>query len=106
MKLRNKFWLYGGLVPLATIAFDQLSKAWALKKFGVPHNMCAINPYPQNNIPVNSIFDLSLVCNQGVSFGLFREHADIGRYALTAFALIMCVVLLWWLNKVPSSVSV
>lgn len=99
LKLRKKFWLYGGLVPVLTIVFDQLSKAWALKQFGVPHNICALNPYPENNISVNSIFDLSLVCNQGVSFGLFRDHADIGRYLLTAFAIIMSIILLAWLNK-------
>ena len=98
-RLRKNFWLYGGLVPVLTVAFDQLSKAWALKKFDVPHNICALNPYPGNHIEVSSIFDLSLVCNQGVSFGLFREHADIGRYALTAFAVIMAIVLLVWLNK-------
>ncbi len=98
-KLRNKFWLYGGIIPAGIVAFDQLTKAWALNKFAVPHNICALNPYPRNHIEVSSIFDWSLVCNQGVSFGLFREHADIGRYVLTAFAVIMSIVLLFWLNK-------
>ena len=102
MKLRKKLWLYGGLIPAVVIAFDQLSKAWALRKFGQPHNICALNPYPGLEIEVSPVFDLALVCNLGVSFGLFREHADIGRYALTAFAIIMCIVLLVWLNKEKS----
>ncbi len=102
MKLRKKLWLYGGLIPAGIVAFDQLTKAWALGKFSVPHNICALNPYPGNHIEISSVFDLSLVCNQGVSFGLFREHADIGRYALTIFAIIMAIVLLFWLNKEKS----
>ncbi len=101
-KLRKKFWLYGWLIPAAVVAFDQLTKAWALNKFAMPHNICALNPYPGLEIEVSPIVDLALVCNLGVSFGLFREHADIGRYALTAFAIIMCTVLLVWLNKEKS----
>ena len=102
MNFRKQLWLYGGIIPAAVIAFDQLTKAWAINKFGVPHNICALNPYPGLEIEVSPIVDLALVCNLGVSFGLFREHADIGRYLLTAFAVIMCVVLLVWLNKEKS----
>lgn len=101
-KLRKKIWFYGGLVPAAVVACDQLSKAWAINKFGVPHNICALDPYSGLKIEVSPVFDLALVCNLGVSFGLFREHADIGRYALTAFAVIMSIVLLVWLNKEKS----
>jgi len=99
MTLSKNIWLYGGLIPAAIVIFDQLTKAWALKKFGVPHNICALNPFPGLEIEVSPVFDFALVCNQGVSFGLFREHADIGRYVLTAFAAVMCVVLLVWLTK-------
>ena len=98
-KLSKSLWLYGGVLPAVIVVFDQLSKAWALKKFGVPHNICALNPFPGKEIEVSPVFDLALVCNQGVSFGMFREHADIGRYVLTVFAAVMCVVLLVWLNK-------
>ena len=98
-KLSKNLWLYGGIIPAAIVIFDQLSKAWAINKFGVPHNICAVNPYPGLEIEVSPVFDLALVCNQGVSFGMFSEHADIGRYVLTVFAAVMCVVLLVWLNK-------
>ena len=98
-KLSKSLWLYGGVLPVVIVVFDQLSKAWALKKFGVPHNICALNPRPELEIEVSPVFDLALVCNQGVSFGMFREHADIGRYVLTVFAAVMCMVLLVWLSK-------
>jgi signal peptidase II len=98
-KLSKNLWLYGGLFPAAIVAFDQLTKAWIINKFGVPHNICALNPYPGLEIELSPIFDFALVCNQGVSFGMFQEHADIGRYVLTAFAAFMVVVLLVWINK-------
>ncbi len=98
-KLSKDLWLYGGIIPITIVIFDQLSKAWALRKFGQPHNICAINPFPGLEIEVSPVFDLALVCNQGVSFGMFREHADIGRYVLTIFAALMTVILLVWLNK-------
>ncbi len=101
-KIRKDLWLWGGLLPAVIIAFDQWSKVWAIGKFGVPPNICALNPYPGLEIEVSPVFDLALVCNLGVSFGLFREHADIGRYALSAFSLIMVVVLWVWLNKEKS----
>lgn len=101
-KLRKKLWVFGGIIPALVIVFDQLTKAWAIGKFGVPQNICALNPYPGLKIEVSPVFDLSLVCNLGVSFGIFREHADIGRYALTVFALVMSLVLLVWLNKEKS----
>lgn len=99
MALRKKFWFWGGLVPAIIVAADQLSKAWALGKFGVPHNICALNPYPQNHIEVSAVFDLSLVCNQGVSFGLLASPTLLVRTLLTLFAAGMVVLLLYWLNK-------
>jgi signal peptidase II len=101
-KLRKNFWLWGGVIPAVIVALDQWSKAWAIGKFGAPHNICAINPYPNLQIEVSPVFDLALVCNQGVSFGMFSEHADIGRIVLTLFAAIMCVFLLVWINREKS----
>jgi signal peptidase II len=101
-KLRPSLWLWGGVIPAAIVAFDQWSKAWAIGKFGAPHNICAINPYPGLQIEVSSVFDLALVCNQGVSFGMFSDHAAIGRIVLTIFAAFMCVFLLVWLNREKS----
>ncbi|HHI89155.1 MAG TPA: signal peptidase II [Hellea balneolensis] len=98
-KIRPSLWLWGGLLPACVVALDQWSKAWAIGKFGVPHNICAINPYPNLSIEISPVFDLALVCNQGVSFHMFSGHGEVGRIVLTAFALIMCVVLLVWLNR-------
>ncbi len=98
-KIRKSLWLWGGVLPAAIVAFDQWSKAWAIGKFGVPQNICAINPHPNLSIEVSPVFDLALVCNQGVSFHMFSSHGETGRIILTAFAFLMCIVLLVWLNR-------
>ena len=101
-RLRKDVWLWGGAVPALVIAFDQASKYWAIDKFGMPQNICAINPYPGLEIEVSPVFDLALVCNLGVSFGLFNNTPEISRIVFTLFAVIMCVVLLVWINKEKS----
>ncbi len=100
VKLRPKFWLYGIVIPALVIALDQATKLWAFKQFNAPTDTCKHNPYPGLEIDeFTPLFDLSLVCNQGVSFGLLNDHAVAGRIGLTVFAAIMCIVLLVWLNK-------
>ncbi len=99
MKIDKTYLLWALALPAIIVVFDQLSKAWILKKFAVPHNICAINPYPGLEIEISPIFDFALVCNRGVSFGLMQADTMLGRVLLTSFALIMVVVLLYWLTK-------
>ncbi|PHR94482.1 MAG: signal peptidase II [Robiginitomaculum sp.] len=99
VKLRKNLWVWAGAIPLFVIALDQLTKAWAIKQFDVPHNICAINPHPDMKIELSPVFDLALVCNQGVSFGMLSSSSMITRTVLTLFALGMCGFLLTWLNK-------
>lgn len=98
-KLRKNLWIWGGLIPLIVVVVDQLTKLWAIKQFQVPHNICALNPYPNMEIEISPVFDLALVCNRGVSFGLFSGSPEIARIVFTVFAVVMCAVLLYWLNK-------
>ena len=50
---------------------------------------------PPRIIPVLPIFNIVLVHNTGVSFGLF---GDAGQYVLSAVALAVCGGLIWWLR--------
>lgn len=99
VKLRKNLWFWGGLIPALTVAIDQASKYWAIRQFRVPYNICAINPHPNLGIEISPVFDLALVCNQGISFGLFNSNPDLSRIIFTAVAAIMCVLMLLWLNK-------
>lgn len=44
--------------------------------------------------------DLVLVWNRGISYGLFQQHADIGRYGLVVLSLVAVGGFLIWLRRV------
>ena len=74
-------------LAVAVIAIDQLVKHWIL--FG-------LHLSDKVSVDVVGPLRLTMVWNQGVSFGLLRADHDIVRWALTAFSLIVAVVLAWW----------
>ncbi|WP_409432121.1 signal peptidase II [Litorimonas sp. RW-G-Af-16] len=82
-------------VPLVVIISDQLSKWWATQFFNVPMSICETNPRPGLEYEVSPIVDLALVCNQGISWGLLQGDSSIKRWLLTAFAFIMCGVMIY-----------
>ncbi len=47
-------------------------------------------------IRVTPFFELILVWNRGISYGLFQQGSDIGRWALTLFSLAAAVGLAVW----------
>lgn len=98
-KLRKGLWIWGGAIPALIVAFDQLTKFWAIKQFGVPANVCELGDPRVPTIEFGPIFDLSLVCNRGVSFGLFSNSPEISRIVFTVFAVLMSGFLITWLNK-------
>ncbi len=75
-------------LPAAIIAFvlDWFSKNWALAVTGGQ-----IGPHAE----VLPFFNITLVFNRGVSFGLLSAETDAGRYALAGFGLLAAIVLLW-----------
>ena len=96
---------YGLAIPAFIVIIDQLTKYWAIAKFDVPMNICEINPRPGLEIEVSPIFDWALVCNQGVSWGLLQGDSPVKRWLLTAFAFIMCCVLIYALTKTADRLS-
>jgi len=97
--------IFGVAVPILTVAFDQLTKYWAVKKFEAPMNICEINPYPGLEIEVSPIVDLALVCNQGISWGLLQGDSSVKRWALTIFAFAMCIALFYVLAKAKDNLT-
>jgi len=86
-------WL-GPLVFLAVLALDFVTKAWALAALT-----------GQGRVPVTGFFNLVLVWNTGVSFGMFQSGGEAGRWALVALSLAISVILLLWLRREQSLVS-
>lgn len=86
-----------GLAAAAVVlVVDQLVKQWILTGvFGLPAPIEAGVWHPP--IEVTGFFNLVMVWNYGVSFGLFAEHGDAARWILIAVALAISTGLAVWL---------
>lgn len=74
----------------SVIVVDQLSKLWVLYGIRLPE---------VGSIPVLPVFSLTMVWNSGVSFGMFSGGADLARWGLAAFQLVVAVFLAAWARK-------
>lgn len=84
----------GLLVALIVLAFDQATKAVALSLLG-----------GRPPVEVTGFFNLVLVWNPGVSFGMLQGLGSLGPWLLTGFALAVCVALLVWLARETRSLT-
>ena len=79
--------LYFGLaIASLVIVVDQVSKIIVLSALG-----------PFQGVSVTPFFNLVVVLNTGISFGLFASEGELARYLLVALALIVSIILMRWL---------
>lgn len=83
-------------VALAAVVLDQLTKYWVLDVLDLP------NRAPVRILP---IFQLSMVWNTGVSFGMLRADSGAGRWILVAFALAVVLALAYWARRVTRTAT-
>lgn len=81
----------GLAVALIGLIIDQAHKFWMLAIVDI----AATGP-----IKVTSFFDLVLTWNKGVSYGLFAQESDTGRWFLVAVAVVATLALGIWLFRV------
>ena len=81
----------GLAVAAGALLLDQLSKLLLLFAFGF------INMGPGEHISVLPFFNLVMVCNPGISYGLFPAHTAFTRIALIILALAAVTGLGYWL---------
>ena len=82
----------GQMLAIAVIALDQLSKWWMLAVVMVPPRVIEITPF----------FNLVVVMNPGVSFGMFSEAPRWMPWMLAGIALSISLALLIWLRRADS----
>ena len=82
----------GALVAVVALLMDQASKAWILHVFRLPERP------PVRVGPI----ELVMVWNRGVSYGLFQQHEDWGRYLLVALSVVAAIGLAIWLRRAGS----
>jgi signal peptidase II len=72
---------------------DQLVKLWLIFVFDLgSRGVVRIAPF----------LDLVLVWNTGISYGLFQQDSDLGRWILLGFKLLAVALLLVWLVRANS----
>lgn len=81
---------FGILVAIPVILLDQATKWWILYEV----------MDPPRTIPITDFFNIVLVWNRGVSFGMFGTDSPWGPVLLSALALIISTCLVIWLRRV------
>ncbi|PWR23557.1 signal peptidase II [Zavarzinia compransoris] len=86
---------FGLALLVLTLVLDRITKEWLLGLLD-----------GQDPITVTGFLDLVMVWNRGVSFGLFQQGDDAGRYLLTGFAVIVALVLIVWMWRSSTRIAV
>jgi signal peptidase II len=89
---------YSGLVfgiAAVCLILDQATKIWIVHGADVAANG------PINLLP---ILDLILIWNRGISYGLFQQDSDLGRWLLALFTIAATLALWVWSTRVPSKI--
>ena len=82
----------GLLVAVLVIGLDQATKWWILAFVMDPPRVISVTPF----------FNLVLVWNRGISFGMFSNESSAGVWLLSFLALIIVGFLINWLRKAES----
>jgi signal peptidase II len=86
---------------LSAIVFvlDQISKWLVLGpgRFSPPG--CLEFGYGCRFVELSPVFDLQMVWNRGVSFGLLRADQDLARWGLVGLSFAISAVFVWWLRS-------
>ncbi len=94
--LSGPFTRYGVIVALVVCAIDQAMKLWLLNVFDLAN---------RGIVHLTPFLDLVLTWNTGISYGLFPQESDFGRYVLLALKAGAVLVLWIWLARAESRLT-
>ena len=81
---------FGALAAAVVLLADQGSKWWVLEVLRLPE---------VGSVPLLPVLSLTMVWNQGVTFGLFHQEGVAGPWILASVALAVVVALAFWLRR-------
>jgi signal peptidase II len=90
---------YGLILAALVFAGDQLAKFWVLQSLQFSPPGCLQDNLGCGYIELSPLFDMRMVWNRGVSFGLLRADQDLSRWALVLLSFGISGVFLWWLRS-------
>ncbi len=105
----NKKYIYFAILIGALIKIDQWSKWFLIERvFKAPEASIGfvkwLTTLGQDRLAfmrteITSFFNLVMVWNQGVSFGMFSDSHDLMPLVLSIFAIALCTIFTVWLTK-------
>ncbi|HFQ15610.1 MAG TPA: signal peptidase II [Rhodobacteraceae bacterium] len=88
-------WRLGLVLVLAAFALDRGFKYWMLSVIGFA---------PHSKVEVTGFFDLVMVWNRGISYGLFQQDSIWGQRVLLGLTLVIIAGVLYWLSRAGNRV--
>ena len=88
---------YGLIVAAVILALDQLSKTFVL--FGLDF-IKSLSGLPVEPIEIFPFFNIVMVWNPGISYGLFQAESEFQRWLLVIFSVGVVSLLIWWLRGI------
>jgi signal peptidase II len=84
------------IVAVVLIVADQASKLWLI-------GVLEANGY--RTLHVTDFFNLAMVWNQGISFGMLGDAVEAMRWVLVVFAVMVAIALLVWARRLTSRLT-
>ena len=78
------------VIALVTFVLDQAIKLWALFPFDLGS---------KGRVPVLPVFDLVLIWNTGVSYGLLQQDSELGRWMLVVLHVVASAAITIWIAR-------
>ncbi len=106
--------IYLPVIVFLLAIIDQFSKWWVMEVYYKPRVFesegatlpfldwmvtFGQNQFPPVNIEITSFFNMVMVWNKGVSFGMFASYHDLMPYVLSGFALVISVIMIVWMTR-------
>src|SRR6185369_1776986 len=86
----------GAIAAVLALIADQGSKLFLLYRADFVHMPS------DGSVPVLPFFNLVMVWNPGISYGLFPASSKVGTFALVGLSLLAVLGLGWWLWQTTS----
>ncbi|MFC0217846.1 signal peptidase II [Pseudochelatococcus lubricantis] len=80
----------GIIAALATLVLDQATKLWVYHVLDIA---------TRGAVEVTPFFNIVLVWNRGVSYGLFQQDSDLGRWLLVGVSVGAAIVMAVWARR-------
>src|SRR5215211_7216725 len=80
----------GVVTALVTLLLDQITKLYALFGYDLP---------VREPVRLTPFLDLIVVWNRGISYGLFQQHTEVGRWILVVVSLAAALALSVWIRR-------